>query len=373
MIYFDNAATTFPKPSTVTDEVTRCITGYCGNPGRGAHPLALKAAERIYRCRELLSDFFDVGDPARVLFTQNTTYALNLALKGLLPAGSHILLSELEHNAVYRPIRELAERGLLTYELFPVIGLTDAQILSGIRARLHRDSAAVVCLHASNICSRVLPIREIGELCHQKGLLFLVDAAQSAGRIPISLSAMHIDALAVPGHKSLYGIQGCGALLLGDRILPKPLVEGGSGVDSLSPVMPELPPERYEAGTLPTPAIVGLGEGIEFLRERGMADIEQRERALFLALAERLLSLPGFRIFERESPGAVLLFEKAGVPAVTVAAALAARGICVRAGLHCAPLAHRALGTPAGGAVRVSFGAFNTLREVDSLWRALKD
>lgn len=373
MIYFDNAATTFPKPSTVTDEVSRCITGYCGNPGRGAHPLAMKAAEKIYNCRELLSDFFDVGDPARVLFTQNTTYALNLALKGLLVPGSHILLSELEHNAVLRPVNRLAARGIVDFDLFPVIGLSDAQILSGIRARLRPDTAAVVCLHASNICSRVLPIREIGALCHQHGLRFFVDAAQSAGRIPISVSGMHIDALAVPGHKSLYGIQGCGALLLGKDVLPETLVEGGSGVDSLSPAMPELPPERYEAGTLPTPAIVGLAEGIEFLRDHGIEEIEQRERTLFTALAERLSTLPRIRIFEPDAPGAVLLFEKEGVPSAAVAEALAARGICVRAGLHCAPLAHRALGTPEGGAVRVSFGAFNTLREIDSLWRALQD
>lgn len=373
MIYFDNAATTFPKPSTVTDEVFRCLTGYCGNPGRGAHPLAMKAAEKIYNCRELLSDFFDVRDPARVLFTQNTTYAINLALKGLLAPGSHILLSELEHNAVYRPVFRLAERGVITYDLFPVIGLTDAEILSGIRARLRPDTSAVVCLHASNICSRVLPVREIGALCRGQGLRFIVDAAQSAGRIPISLSEMHIDALAIPGHKSLYGIQGCGALLLGDGILPETWVEGGSGVDSLSPTMPELPPERYEAGTLPTPAIVGLSEGLEFLRERGIPEIEQWERALFLALAERLSTLPGIRVFEPDTPGAVLLFEKQGVPSADVARALAARGICVRAGLHCAPLAHRALGTPEGGAVRVSFGVFNTLREVDSLWRALKE
>lgn len=373
MIYFDNAATTFPKPSTVTDEVHRCISAYCGNPGRGAHPLAMRAAEKIYECREALAAFFDAGEPERVIFTLNTTHALNIAIKGLIPPGAHVLISELEHNAVFRPLVRLGgERGVRV-ETFPVVGLTDGEILSGIRARLCKDTAAIVCQHASNICPIVLPIRAIGALCREKGLLFVVDAAQSAGRLPLSVRECGISALAVPGHKSLYGIQGCGALILGEGILPTPLTEGGSGVDSLSPTMPEAPPERYEAGTLSTPAIAGLLEGLEFLRETGMGEIEACEKRLYTALSERLTALPGIRVYLPETPGAVLLFNKEGVPAATVGERLAARGICVRAGLHCAPLAHKTLGTGEGGAVRVSFGAFNTLREVDTLWRALKD
>lgn len=372
MIYFDNAATTFPKPPTVTDEVYRAVTAYGGNAGRGAHPLAMRAAEKIFDCRELLSSFFEVGDPARVVFTENTTHALNIAIKGLIPHGAHVLISELEHNAVLRPIHAAAKKGTLTYEIFPVVGCETEEILAGIRRRIRANTAAIVCLHASNICSISLPIGEIGALCRARGLRFIVDGAQSAGRLPISLSKMNIDALAVPGHKSLYGIQGCGALLLGEDVLPLPLTEGGSGVNSLAPEMPELPPERYEAGTLPMPAIVGLAEGLEFLRRERQEEIERRERALFTALAEGLSELPDIRVYEKNTAGAVLLFEKIGVPAATVAKELADRGICVRAGLHCAPLAHRALGTPEGGAVRVSFGAFNTLREVETLCRALR-
>lgn len=372
MIYFDNAATTFPKPSTVTDEVHRCISTYCGNPGRGAHPLAMRAAEKIYLCREALSAFFDAGAPERVIFTQNTTAALNLAIKGLVPRGAHVLISELEHNAVLRPLVRLEKERGVTFDCFPAVGLTGEEILSGIRARIRKETAAIVCQHASNVCSVTLPITKIGALCREKGLLFIVDAAQSAGVLPISVRQANISALALPGHKSLYGIQGCGALILGEGVLPSPLAEGGSGVDSLSREMPEAPPERYEAGTLSTPAIVGLLEGVEYLRELGIAEAKAHEMRLFFALKERLQALPGIRIYQPDAAGAVLLFNKEGVPPARVGEELAARGICVRAGLHCAPLAHRAIGTGDDGGVRVSFGVFNTLREVDSLWRALK-
>lgn len=373
MIYFDNAATTFPKPATVTDEVHRCICSYCGNPGRGAHPLAMRVAEKIYACREALSAFFDADAPERVIFMPSTTYALNLAVKGLIPNGAHVLISELEHNAVLRPLVRLREERGVTFDCFPVLGLTEEEILTGIRTRLKKKTAAIVCQHASNICSVVLPIKRIGALCREKGLLFIVDAAQSAGRLPISVKEAKIDALALPGHKSLYGIQGCGALILGEGILPTPLAEGGSGVDSLSPGMPKKPPERYEAGTLPTPAIVGLLEGVEYLRGVGIGEAEAHEKRLFLALRERMEALPGIRVYQPETPGAVLLFNKENLPPARVGEELAKRGICVRAGLHCAPLAHNAIGTGSGGAVRVSFGMFNTLREVDTLWRALKD
>ena len=372
LIYLDNAATTFPKPRAVVEEVKRCLERYCGNPGRGAHRLAMAAAERIYDCRRLLSDFFGVGSPERIVFTQNTTYALNLAIKGLLSPGDHVLISELEHNAVRRPIFTLRERGEIQVDVFPVLGLSEAQLLHGIRQRITPATRVIVCLHASNICSVTLPIAAIGKLCRDRGLFFMVDAAQSAGRIPIDASAIGIDALAIPGHKGLYGIQGCGALALSERFLPHTLLEGGSGVESLPVGMPALPPERYEAGTLPTPAIVALAEGIRSLGKGKSVRIAQEEQRLFFALRERLTALPGVVIYEKDAPGSVLLFNKKGVPAADLGRALAQKGICVRAGLHCAPMAHQALSTPKGGAVRVSLGRCNTLAHVDALWRALK-
>lgn len=372
MIYLDNAATTFPKPRRVTDAVMRCIKRYCGNPGRGSHALALAAAEHIYTCRELLSDFFGAPSPERVIFTQNTTHALNLAIKGCLCTGDHVLMSELEHNAVRRPILALCKQRSVVADTFPVLGLSADEIVRGIAQKITPTTRAVICTHASNICSVTLPIDRIGALCLRHGLLFAVDAAQSAGLLPIDMEAMHIDALAIPGHKALYGIQGCGALLLGENTLPSPLVEGGSGVNSLSEDMPSDPPERYEAGTLPTPAIVGLAEGILSVYDEGAEDIAERERALFCAMRERLQALPDIELYVPEAAGSVLLFNRIGVPAAETGRLLAKAGICVRAGLHCAPLAHKALQTPEGGAVRISFGRYNTVAHADALYKALK-
>ena len=372
MIYLDNAATTFPKPRRVTSEVVRCMTEYCGNPGRGSHRLAFAAAEQIFSCRETLSSFFGVGAPERILFTQNTTHALNLAIKGFLRQGDHVLISELEHNAVRRPICALAAKGQISFDVFPVCGLAKDDLLLRLTEKLTPATRAVICTHASNICSISLPIAEIGALCKKRGIRFIVDAAQSAGLLPIDMKAMQIDALAAPGHKSLYGIQGCGFLAVGEDFLPEPLMEGGSGVDSLPAEMPADPPERFEAGTLPTPSIVGLLEGVRSLMNGGAEACAARERELFLAAKERLSSLPDIRIYAPEHVGSVLLFSKNDIPATELGRHLASRGICVRAGLHCAPMAHKALGTPDGGAVRISFGRYNTLSDIDALWQAFK-
>ena len=334
--------------------------------------MALAAAEQVFVCRERLASFLGIAEPERVLFTMNTTYALNLALKGLLRAGNHVLISELEHNAVRRPLCRLRQDKGVSFDTFPVIGLSESSILNGIRQRIRPNTAAVICTHASNICSASLPVAKIGALCHQTGLKFIVDAAQSAGILPLQADAMHIDALALPGHKSLYGIQGCGVLALGRRITLETLWEGGSGLHSRDEEMPPDLPERYEAGTLPTPAIVGLSEGIRFVRSEGMDAIASHEKQLFAAAAERLAALPRIQIYASDTPGAVLLFRHAKIPSDALAAHLAKNGICVRAGLHCAPMAHKALHTPPDGAVRISFGYYNTLSDIDALWQALR-
>jgi selenocysteine lyase/cysteine desulfurase len=308
-----------------------------------------------------------------VIFTQNTTYALNIAIKGALRQGDHVLISELEHNAVRRPIERLAAEKGVTYDIFPVLGLPDTALLQGIQKRIQPGTRAVICTHASNICGVSLPLATIGRLCRRAKLYFIVDGAQSAGILPINMREMRIDALAVPAHKSLYGIQGCGALCLGERFLPAPLTDGGSGVDSMLPHMPDEPPERFEAGTLPTPAIAALYEGVRSLEGGISAEIHARECQLFRALRERLEALPSFRLYAPQHEGAIALFSHRTLSSDNIAAFLAARGICVRAGLHCAPLAHQALGTPKDGAVRVSFGRYNTLAEVDLLARTLAE
>lgn len=372
MIYLDNAATTFPKPRRVREETMRAITEYGGNPGRGAHALSLAAAEKIFACRELLAEFLGLDAPERIIFTLNTTHALNLALSGLLRRGDHVLYSELEHNAVRRPICHMIKHRGISADTFPVLGLSEHELLAAIEQRIQPQTKALVCTHASNICSVALPLTLIGRLCRKRGLIFIVDGAQSAGHLPIHVREMQIDALAVPGHKGLYGIQGCGALLLGERFIPAPLMQGGSGLNSLDEEMPELPPERFEAGTLPTPAIAGLLGGVEFVKKYGLRDIAAHEHTLFLAARERLEALPCITVYQRERSGSVLLFHHAEIPPQEIARRLAREGICVRAGYHCAPLAHRAIGSIAQGAVRLSFSVFNTVAELDALWKALK-
>ncbi len=371
MIYFDHAATSFPKPRAVIDEVRRCMTQYGGNPGRSGHTLSLAASNKIFECRTLAASLFGVDDPARVCFTMNTTQALNTVIKGTLKAGDHVLISDLEHNAVYRPIVRLAEEGKITYDVFPTmvgdIRQSAVRICAGIARLCRPETRMVIATCASNICSATLPIADIGAFCHRHGILFVADGAQAAGHMPLSVDALALDALCVPGHKGLQGPQGCGMVILGKDFVPAPLCEGGNGVDSLSGLMPSESPERFEAGTLPTPAIAGLCEGLRWVTEHGVESIHAHEMSLYQRAREGLGNLPGVTMLAPMYAGSVLSFYVDGMPSERVAALLNERGICVRGGYHCSALGHKTLGTPDGGAVRVSFGAVNTAYEVDAL------
>ena len=370
MIYLDNAATSFPKPRRVAEEQLRCMQIYGGNPGRGSYALALAAAEKIYECREELASFFGSSNPEKVIFTMNNTMALNTAIKGLLRRGDHVLISDMEHNAVFRPIYKLARDGVITYDVFdtfPTVPTrTPEMICASILEKLRPNTRMLICAHASNICSATLPLREIGALCLKKGILFVVDAAQSAGHLPIDMTEMQIDALCVPGHKGLWGPQGCGVLILGDEIVADTLIEGGSGYNSLEGNMPEEAPERYEAGTLPTPAIAGLLEGVREVKRLGLAHIHSHECALTSRLCERLMTMPNVTLYAPHHKGGVLLFSLQDISADRVGAFLNQRGFCVRTGFHCAALAHATLGTPSSGAVRVSPSLFNTATQIDA-------
>ena len=376
MIYLDNAATGFPKPPEVSREVDTCIRTYCGNPGRGSHMLALRAAEKIYECREELASLFGSPHPECLCFTLNTTMAINTVIKGLVRRGDHVLISDMEHNAVLRPLERLAAEGILTYDVFPThVRKPDVgacEILSEIEARIRPHTRLLIAAHASNVCSFALPLAEIGALCRKNGILFAVDAAQSAGHLPIDVTEMRIDALCFPSHKGLWGPQGCGGVLWAEDVFADTLVEGGSGYHSLDPFMPQEPPERYEAGTLPTPAIAGLLEGVRACRRYGIDRIHAHERALFSHLYQNLNMLPRVTVFAPHHAGAVLLFSVEGTPADLLGQALNERGFCVRTGYHCAPLAHKTLGTPAGGAVRVSFSPYTTREELDCFCNALE-
>ncbi|MBQ8849988.1 MAG: aminotransferase class V-fold PLP-dependent enzyme [Clostridia bacterium] len=377
LIYLDNAATSYPKPPEVYGEVLKALIQYGGNAGRGSHRLSMAASEKIYECRETAAELFGVSEPERVFFTLNTTHGLNTVIKGLLRRGDHVLLSDMEHNAVYRPIYKMAQNGLIGYDIFKSFcGDTERRaekICGDIARKLRRNTRMVICTHCSNICSMTMPIAEIAELCRQSGVFFVVDGAQSAGREKISVDGMGLAALCVPGHKGLYGIQGCGAVMLGKGIALSTLTEGGNGVNSLEGGMPDFSPERYEAGTLPTPAIAGLCEGMKFIRAVGEERVAERERSLFCRARDMLGEIKRVRMYFPEYEGAVLLFNVDGLSADRVGELLNRRGICVRSGYHCSGLGHKTIGTSESGAVRASFGVFNDMRDVERLCEEVKE
>ncbi len=374
MIYFDNAATTFPKPASVVREIKRCMTHYCGNPGRSSHKLSLASAEKIYECRSALSEMFGANDPEKVVFTYNTTYALNMAIKSTVKKGDHVLISELEHNSVLRPIVKLCKCGFCDYDIFPCAFMADNDIISAINALIRRNTKAIVCTHASNVCGITLPIEKIGALCKEKGIRFIVDAAQSAGIYDIDMKRTGIDILCAPGHKALYGPQGVGFAIFTDGYEDsETLIEGGSGVNSLDEDMPDFLPERFEAGTLATPAIAGLLEGIRFVKEVGTDEIREKESALARRLADVLSSTRGVTLYAPEYEGNTLLFNIDTLTPARAAAAFDKNGICLRSGFHCSPLSHSALGTGEDGALRAGLGFFNTYEEIELFYKCLKE
>ena len=377
MIYFDNAATTFPKPAVVVEEIKKCMQSYGGNAGRGAHSLSLKAAEKVFECRSLIAELFGAEDADRVFFTPNTTYGINAVLKRLLHDGDHVIISDMEHNAVLRPVWKMANEGRIEYDVFKTYTgdarQSPVRICASIAKLLRPNTRLVFCTHASNICSEILPIKEIGAFCHKYGVLFAVDAAQSAGHEEINIADMNIDALCVPGHKGLYGPQGSGAVVLGRGITLDTLIEGGNGIDSMMPEMPSQAPERYEAGTVATPSIAGLCEGIKAVKRYGIGNIADNERRMCGRICDILCNTKGVSVYLPQYTGSIVLFNVNGLPSEKTAALLDGKGICVRGGYHCAALAHKTLGTDDGGAVRASLGMFNRLPEADLFCKAVRE
>lgn len=372
MIYLDNAATSFPKPKSVVNEVYNCLNNYCGNPGRGSHILALKAAEKVYECREVAAHLFGCNDPENIIFTLNTTHALNMVIKGILHKSDHVIISDMEHNSVFRPIYHMFEEGSIEYDTFQTYGLSNNLICQSISSLIKTNTKMLLCIYSSNICSITLPIKEIGDICRKNNIFFAVDAAQSAGHCDINMEKQNIDALCVPGHKGLLGPQGCGILALNSKILLDTLIEGGNGVNSLEHNMPEDSPERYEAGTIAVPAIAGLYKGIQAIQQIGIFNIKSHSQSLFNLTLEMLSSIRGVQIYAPNNVGNVLLFNVRDIPADVVGKKLGDNGICVRSGFHCSPLAHKSLQTPDYGAVRVSYSIYNTVSDIEELWHNIK-
>lgn len=360
MIYFDNAATSYPKPASVMRALTRTLRRAGGNPGRSSHTLALAAAETVDAVRCELATLFGASDPNSFVFTLNATHALNLAIKTRVRQGMHILISDREHNAVYRPVCRLARDGIADFDVFSTHGDT----LASIRSLLRPKTGMLICNHISNVDGFAAPIEEIGKLCRERGIYFIVDASQSAGHMPISVEKIGADAFCAPAHKGLFGIQGCGFVWLRSGEQLAEFMEGGSGNDSRDPSMPSVLPERMEAGTLPTPAIAALGAGVRFILKETPEAIAEAESALLARLTDRISSLHGVTVYAPPR-GGVCSFTCSFLSSDRLTRELDARDVCVRGGLHCAPLAHAALGTMKSGTVRVSLSYLNTAREVD--------
>ncbi len=367
MIYLDNAATTYKKPESVVRAVKRCIRKYSANPGRGAHRLSMLAGEAVYDARESVSRFFHTDSPERVVFTQNTTHALNLAIKGLIQPNTHVLISNLEHNSVLRPIHKLKETMGVEYSVFDAMSSDlRAEIISHIRT----DTKAIVCTAASNVIGKRIPLDVLSDIKREYNLKLIIDAAQAAGHRKIDLASIYYDAFCFPAHKAMLGIMGTGVCVFGGNFEVEPLMEGGSGTSSKSLYMPSSLPEAVEAGTLGLPGIVALNAGIKFIEEYEINEVERRIDHLTQLLIERISNVKGTKILGADS--GVVSFLLRDIESEQIAAKLDQYGICTRAGLHCAPLAHNTIGTLESGTVRASLSIFNTKGEIDDFYKALK-
>ena len=370
MIYLDSAATSFQKPPAVAAAMWEALASM-SSPGRGGYPAAAKAADTAFQCRSELAELFGLRDPEQVVFTLNATHALNIAIKSLVPPGGEAVVSGYEHNAVTRPLAALgAKISVAAAPLFEPEAVTRA-----FAERIGRETAAVVCSHVSNVFGFIQPVEEIAELCRSRGVPFIIDASQSAGVLPLDMTALGAAFIAMPGHKGLYGPQGTGVLLCGEGAPTGPLLEGGTGSQSIQQQMPEFLPDRLEAGTHNMPGIAGLLAGVRYVRGRGLDKILDHEKCLTCLAVRGLETVPGLRLYA--SPGlrdqaGVLSLTAEGMDAETLGGALAERGIAVRTGIHCAPFAHRTAGTLDIGTVRLSFSDFNTAEEVERLIPAFR-
>lgn len=374
MIYLDNAATSFPKPEAIYQALDAFARSSLANPGRAGHKMALAAERALDDCRFLLKQLFNGREPERFLFTLNGTDALNMAIKGVLAEGDHVLTSNLEHNSVSRPLRalELAGRIGLTRLTAGGEGLLDPD---AVRKAITKQTRLIALTHASNVLGTIQPITEIGKIAREHDLLFLVDAAQTAGVVPIDVQAMAIDLLALPGHKSLLGPTGTGVLYVGPRARVQAWREGGTGGDSSSETQPREYPYFLEGGTPNVLGVAGLTAGIRYVQERGPEAIHAHEGQLLERLWQRLDQLPGYQVFGPRSPAqrvGTLSFRSESLAAAEIGGILdQSFDIAIRPGLHCAPYIHRSLGTFPDGLVRVSPGPFSTADEIDQLAQAL--
>ena len=369
MIYFDNSATTFPKPVTVSTAVMQAVKLYGGNPGRSGHSLSLKTAEKVYSVRNMAAKLFN-SETENTVFTLNATHALNMAIKGIMLNGGHIIISSLEHNSVSRPVIAMADKKQLDYSVATVFE-DDDNTINEFESLIRPDTKCICCTVASNVTGQILPYKRIGELCKKRGICFIGDAAQAAGVLPITLDD-GFNFICTSGHKGLYGPTGTGLLISDGKYKLSTIIEGGTGATSGELVQTEFLPEQLESGTINTCGIIGLGEGLKFINRKTIPEIFRHETKLCDRLYKRLSHNENIRIYRNSGNFApIVSFNLKNQHSQEVASKLSDMGFALRGGLQCAAVAHNHLGTNIQGVVRFSPSVFNTSNQVDMLSNAI--
>ena len=368
VIYLDNAATSFPKPEEVISEVMLCMKEYAANPGRGSHDMALRASSKVSECRKELGELLNIRNNFNIIFTYNATEALNIAIKGVLKKRDHVISTVIEHNSVLRPLNSVGKKGVeVTLLGVDKQGFLD---LDNLKKEIRKNTRAIILNHASNVIGSIQNIKAIGEIARNAGVVFLVDASQSVGHLEIDVEKNNIDLMAFPGHKGLLGPQGTGGLYVREGIVLGNLIEGGTGSNSNSMMQPEFLPDKFESGTLNTPGIAGLCEGVKFIKKIGIEKIKEKEMRLTKYLQEELKKLPYINLYgveDLESSVAVLSMNIDGIGSSQVGYLLNKKRVAVRTGFHCAPLIHGVLETCSTGTVRISPGYFNSEQDIEVL------
>lgn len=374
-IYMDNGATSFPKAPGVAEAMSNFIINIGCNVSRGAYAEAFEAQRVIWELREMLCDLFEGPDPKNVIFTMNITQSLNMIIKGLLKSGDHVLISSLEHNGVVRPLHQLLSMGI-TYDLMPA-DEEGTLVTEGLDGLVKPNTKLIICTHASNVCGSVNPLEKLGEFAEKHDLWFVIDAAQTAGVLPVSMKTFKADAIAFTGHKSLLGPQGVGGFVITDEFAKvlEPLIVGGTGSHSESEIQPEMLPDKFESGTPNTVGLYGLSAALKYLKEVGIDKIHEQEMALTARFIEGLINNTGIRILGKktiEDRTAVVSLDFINMDNAEISYYLDKNhGISTRVGMHCAPHAHKHLNTFPQGTVRFSFSYFNTMEEVDGAVEAI--
>lgn len=374
MIYLDNAATTYPKPSSVLASAVLAMKKYSFNSGRGGYKESIKAGEMIYSVREKVASMFGF-EPQNVAFTKNCTEALNMAIKGSVKSGDHIIISSLEHNSVSRVAEKLFDDGIIDYDIAKY-SYNDDETVANFENLIKPNTTLVVCMHSSNAFGVTFPVAKIGKMCKLHGIRFVVDGAQGAGTADINAKRDNIDILCAPGHKCLLGAMGTGFIAVRDGLKLSTVEEGGTGSNSMSLKQPDFLPDRLEAGTLNNSGIVSLGKGIDYINSYGTEAIYNHEFSLMQHTYKALENINDVVLYtpfpERGKTMPIISFNFGDYSSEKTAAILAKNDICTRAGFHCTPLAHKHFGTTDRGTVRISFGMFNTVRDCDALINLVK-